>query len=90
MFMGCKTAQNDVVTGPIIKAHPDIFHESDDVANEWEQLTLTLFIYSELTKGKDGYWWPYLRLMPEVEFTSSWNQHDIEMFQDEELSFELL
>ena len=38
-----------------------------------------------MVKGKDSFYYPYLRTMPDVEFSSSWDEHVIEMFQDEEI-----
>jgi hypothetical protein len=42
-----------------------------------------------MTFGKKSYWYPYLRMMPDVSFTSGWEPHEIEMAQDETL-FEAL
>ena len=88
IMMCTKKAQNDLICGPIILDHPYIFNES--FANtDWEQFTLTLFIFSEMVKGKESFYYPYLRTMPDVEFSASWDEHVIEMFQDEEIEMAL-
>ena len=74
MLMNCNKAQMDHTLGPIILNNPDIF--SDD-SNEWEQMTLTLFMFFEVSKGKDSYWQPQLVQMPEVQFTSNWDEDTI-------------
>lgn len=72
--------------GPIILDHPEIFEE--DEHDDWEQLTLTLFIFHEMTKGRDSYWYPYLRMMPDVDFTTAMESDVLEMFQDERVEIE--
>jgi hypothetical protein len=62
------------VLGPILEKHEDVFSEGEDI--------LTLFIFYELTKGTDSYYWPYLNLMPEVDFASLWDQLVLDMCQD--------
>jgi len=39
-----------------------------------------------MTLGKQSYWYPYLRLMPDVEFTSSWSEEEMSAIQDKQLS----
>ena len=72
-----------MILGPIIIDNPECFEEDD--CDDWEQLTLTLRIMYEMTFGKKSYWYPYLRMMPDVSFTSKWEPHEIEMAQDETL-----
>jgi len=44
----------------IILQHPECFSK-EDVKEDYEQLTLTLALFHEMTKGKKSYWYPYLR-----------------------------
>lgn len=48
-------------------------------------MTLCLFIFYEMTLGRKSYWYPYLRLMPEVQFTSSWTDDEMVLTQDDKL-----
>ena len=83
MLMSIEKAQMHPVLGPIIMDHPECFLEEEN--NDWEQLILALFIFYEMTKGRDSYWYPYLRMMPDVVLTSSWSDQDIAVSQDSDL-----
>ena len=57
------------------KRHPvltKIISENKKCFRQWPDMILVLFIFHEMTLGKNSYWYPYLRLMPDVEFSSSW------------------
>jgi len=41
-----------------------------------------------MTKGRDSYWYPYLRMMPDVDFTTAMESDVLEMFQDERVEIE--
>ena len=84
MMTVTKARMHDVL-GPIILDHPEAFGE--DEHQDWEQLTLTLFMFHEIIKGRDSYWYPYLRMMPDVEFTTTWSDV-FEMFQDQRVEIE--
>ena len=43
----------------------------------------------ELTLGKEGYWYPYLRGMPDVVFTSTWSAEEVAMTEDDRFAQEL-
>lgn len=88
MFMSVKKANADKVLGPLIAAHPEAFTEKFNKDHS-QQFILVLFVYYEMSKGRNSYWYPFLRMMPDVEFTSSWAQADIDMFQDSELAVTL-
>ena len=77
MLISVSKVQNHNVLGPIVLEHPECFDE--EKGHDWEQLTLALGLLYEMTKGKDSYWYPYLRQMPDVEFSSSWDDHELEM-----------
>ena len=81
MLLSVKYTQNHEVLGPIILDNPKVFdseHECD-----WEQLTLTLAMIYEMTLGTKSYWYPYLRMLPDVGFSCLWDDHEFEMLQDE-------
>ena len=84
MVLSLKKANNHPVINQIMKENPDIF--SKDQYPDYEQLTLALFIFYEMTLGKKSYWYPYLRLMPDVEFTSSWSNEEMVTTQDKQLA----
>ena len=42
-----------------------------------------------MTKGIKSYWYPYLRQMPDVEFSSSWADHELEMLHDDHCTAQL-
>ena len=52
-------------------------------------MILTLFIFYEITLGRQSYWYPYLLLMPLVEFSCNWARHEINQFQDYEYALVL-
>ena len=81
MMLSITKVQNDSILGPIVFEHPECFDE--EKGHDWEQLTLALGLIYEMTKGKDSYWYPYLRQMPDVEFSSSWADHELEMLYDD-------
>ena len=87
MMLSVHKVQNDDVLGPIVLDHPECFDE--EKGNDWEQLTLAIGLLYEMTKGKESYWYPYLRQMPDVEFSSSWDEHELEMLQDDYCVYQL-
>jgi hypothetical protein len=64
-----------------------VFDETENA--DWEQFTLTLFLFYELSLGQRSYWFPYLIQMPTVQFTCHWSQEDILLMQDFEIEDEL-
>ena len=36
-----------------------------------------------MTLGRNSYWYPYLRMLPDVGFSCLWDDHEFEMLQDE-------
>jgi hypothetical protein len=53
-------------------------------------LILALHLLYEVTLGKKSYWYPFLRVLPEVEFISSWEEHEIEMMQNDEFDTKIV
>ena len=49
-------------------------------------MILALFLFYEMTLGRNSYWYPYLRLMPDVEFTSSWSEEELLETHDKQLN----
>ena len=90
MLMTCDFAVNIPQLKPIYEEDP-IFWKTNP---EWEQTILTLFLYWEFLKGTDGFWWPYLDLLPQFEqlpwdiatktLTEAKNEH----FTDDCISFQ--
>lgn len=74
--------------GEIVTKYPEIFDEEDE-NSDWEQMTLVLALFYEMTLGKKSYWYPYLRQMPNCTFASQWDKSDFEMVQDDGI-FDLL
>ena len=62
-----------------------MFHE--DCQHDWEQLILLIYVIYEYQKGEDSFWWPYLDLMPHVQFFCDWREEDIFAVQDYGLIF---
>ena len=48
-------------------------------------MTLVLSLFYEITLGEKSYWYPYLRAMPDVSFVHLWDEHELEMIQDQPL-----
>ena len=36
----------------------------------------------EITKGRSSFWYPYLRIIPEVDFISNWSSDILELLHD--------
>ena len=87
MLLSVKSTQSHPVLAEIVQAHPECFEE--DTCDDWEQLTLALRLLYEMTLGKKSYWYPYLRLLPDVTFTAKWDEHELEMTQDAGIAIEI-
>ena len=44
----------------------------------------------EYQKGKDSYWFPYLNLLPDVEFFCNWDEKILDLLEDEQLYYEAI
>lgn len=75
MLLSVGKAKNHRVIGKIIRDNPQMFGIE---ARDWEQMTLTLFLFYEISRGKESYWYPYLMQMPVVQFTCLWTKDEIE------------
>ena len=80
MVMSLQKAWEHPVLGKIIDENPEVFMEGKHC--DYEQMILALFLFYELTLGRNSYWYPYLRLMPDVEFTSSWSEEELKETHD--------
>ena len=87
MLISVKQTKEHAVLAAIIDAHPEVFGEERE--DSWEQVILALRLIYEFTLGKEGYWYPYLRMMPDVEFTCAWEDFELEMTQDTQLTAQL-
>lgn len=74
-----KVLNHPVLSG-IVAAHPEAFSEEDN--QDYEQLSLCLFLFYEMSLGQKSFWYPYLRLMPIVEFTCLWDEKEIQDMDD--------
>jgi hypothetical protein len=70
MLMSVKDTWAHPTLMQIIAENPEMF--SEDANDSWEQLTLVLRLFYEITLGKKGYWYHYLRQMPDIVFTAAW------------------
>ena len=64
----------------MVESNPFAFGE--DVNSDWEQLTLCIFVFYEMSRGIESYWYPYLVSMPTVRFTCLWSHEEIKACQD--------
>ena len=70
----------------IVNANPEIFDENyEEGCEDWEQLTLTLALLFEIIKGRSSFWYPYLRVIPEVDFICNWSSNVVELLHDKNL-----
>ena len=81
MILSVGKAKQHQVLASIIDDN-SIFRADSEVKIDWEHMVLTLFLFYEMTLGVKSYWFPYLRLMPDTDFTSSWSDSDITHFED--------
>ena len=77
MLMSVNNTKSHPVLGQVIESHPEVF--ADEREDSWEQVILALRVLYEMTLGKNSYWYPYLRLMPDVEFTCAWQEYELEL-----------
>lgn len=63
-------AKTHPVLSKIIEENPEMLSKAN---TEWELMILVLFLLHETTLGTQSYWFPYLRAMPQVEFTFFWD-----------------
>lgn len=82
MHISVSSARRHEVLGPILEQHSESFP-----AEYRDQLTLCLFLLHEITKGKQSYWYPYLRILPEIYSVSSWQEHEIELLQEDHFKY---
>lgn len=71
MLITLELANNHPDIGHVYKEHPELFGKDND---DFEQLTLAVFMLYEYQKGINSYWFPYLNLLPDVEFFCNWDE----------------
>ena len=74
-MISISTAKGHQKIGHIFYENAHIFSKTNE---DYEQLTLTVFIMYEYQFGKDSFWYPYINLMPDVEFFCNWADKDLE------------
>ena len=87
MLITLELAQEHPIIGHVYKENPQLFTKDHD---DYEQLTLAVFMMYEYQKGKDSYWFPYLNLLPDVEFFCNWDEKILDLLEDEQLYYEAI
>lgn len=82
LLLSIDKAKADPVLGPVFAENAVMFGSDNP---DHEQLTLCVFLMYEWQKGKEGKWWPYIDLMPEVTFFCDWAPSAVHATQDEGL-----
>ena len=81
MIISVGKAMKHPVLGQIIEAN-SIFKDDSEEKKDWEHMVLCLFLFYEITLGTKSYWFPYLRLMPDIDFTANWTDSELMFFED--------
>lgn len=72
----------------IFDQHPDLFSE---VNPNYEDMILTTYILYEKLRGKDSFWYYFLRALPKnPEILLDWSNAEIEELQDSDLIFDVI
>jgi hypothetical protein len=79
MLITMELVHNHPEVGHVFKDNPGLFTKKHD---DFEQLTLALFMMYEYQKGKESFWFPYLNLLPDVEFFCHWKQKWLDATED--------
>ena len=69
LLISLEAARSHPEVGPVLRENPHLFSAEHE---DHEQLTLTLFMLFEYQKGRASFWFPYLNLLPDVEFFCHW------------------
>ena len=69
--------------GKLIYKYPSIF--SAEYNAECDQLILCLFLLYEMSLGQKSYWYNYLRILPDVEFSCFWPEEILKIGGDVEI-----
>lgn len=88
MIFSTDKVQQHQVLAPVIMRYPNCFDK--DTTQEWQHLSLTLGILYEISLGKEGYWYPWIRQMLDVETRYSWDDKELEMVQDLSCIYEII
>ena len=86
MLMSVAKAKAHPVISKIMQENQKVFNEENQ---EFEQMTLCLFLFYEISRGKDSYWYPYLLQMPTVQFSCMWTHLELRACQDPWLSAQM-
>ena len=81
MVFSVQKAKDEPNLGPVLEAYPSLFDPKKNQAAS-DQLILLAFIYVEMQKGKNSYWYPWFRMLPDVDFSCGWSSNDLDNFQD--------
>jgi hypothetical protein len=57
----------------MIDINPSLFKDNQDC----DFLVLAIFIFYELCKGKDSFWYPYLLIAEDPDLPSFWKEEEL-------------
>ena len=75
LIMSVHKFQNDEILKPIIDAYPEVFNDRKD----FEMMVLTLGMLYQISLGSKSFWYPYLRLLLDKEFSMPWKNYELKM-----------
>ena len=81
MVMNIHHYDDHEILGPIIAKHDNIFRKG---TSDGDHLTMVLVLIYEMSLGPKSYWYPYLRILPDIELTGRWDKATLEMSQCKE------
>lgn len=79
LLISMEVAFSHQTVGHVFAEHPELFSKAHE---DFEQLTLAVFMLFEYQKGKESFWFPYLNLLPEVEFFCNWDPKFLQATDD--------
>lgn len=85
LLITMEVAHKHPVVGHVFRENKELFSKEHD---DYEQLTLAVFMLYEYQKGYESFWFPYLNLLPDVEFFCNWSLQDLAVIDDPELASE--
>lgn len=83
MIISVEKAHQQEELAQVLRAYPSLFDINK--TQSADQLIMLAFLYFEMQKGKNSYWYPWLRMLPDVDFSCGWNSEDMDSFQDYDL-----
>ena len=78
--MTVEKVKNDPILGRVISENPHLFSKSSEYSSD--QLCLLVLLIYENQKGEESFYWPYLDLMPKIDFFCFWEKENLFACQD--------